>query len=109
VLDSKTVVLDENANELFNIHDYCINTLACDTHSFMLLKGAPIQYADHMFPIGSMFFKSNAYIYKNFSVILEQFEKVRQYNLFSNKKAPQCGAFLLVILNFLERTRDLRP
>jgi MoaA/NifB/PqqE/SkfB family radical SAM enzyme len=86
VLDSKTVVLDENANELFNIHDYCINTLACDTHSFMLLKGAPIQYADHMFPIGSMFFKSNAYIYKNFSVILEQFEKVRQYNLFSNKK-----------------------
>ncbi len=85
ILDSKTVVLDENANDLLDIHKYCIEKLKCDTHSFMLLKGSPIQYADNMLPLEDMFLESKAYVYKNISIILEQFEKVRQYNLSVNK------------------------
>jgi len=86
VLDSKTVVLDENADFLAEIHEYCMEKLSCDTHSFMFLKGAPIQYADNMHPLESMFVETNAYVYKKINVIAAQFEKVRQYNLRSQKK-----------------------
>ena len=86
VLDSKTVVLDENAGDLFDIHKYCIEKLKCDTHSFMLLKGSPIQYADHMLPLENMMHESKAYVYKNLSTILNELEKVRKYNIAMNKK-----------------------
>jgi MoaA/NifB/PqqE/SkfB family radical SAM enzyme len=86
VLDSKTVVLDENANDLFDIHKYCIEKLKCDTHSFMLLKGSPIQYADHMIPIENMMHESKAYVYKKLPIILNELEKVRKYNITMNKK-----------------------
>lgn len=80
VLDSKTVVLDDNAPDLFAIHRHCVERLSCDTHSFMLLKGSPIQYADHLFPLAAMFQESKAYVYQKFSTVLEQFEQVRLYN-----------------------------
>jgi MoaA/NifB/PqqE/SkfB family radical SAM enzyme len=86
VLDSKTVVLDDNAPDLLAIHRYCVEQLSCDTHSFMLLKGAPIQYADHMFPLEAMFQESNAYVYQKFSTVLEQFEQVRLYNRSMGKR-----------------------
>lgn len=86
ILDSKTVVLDENAIDLFNIHKYCIEKLKCDTHSFMLLKGASIQYADHMLPLENMMHESKSYVYKNFPTILHELEKVRRYNITMNKK-----------------------
>jgi len=86
VLDSKTVVLDENANDLFDIHKYCIEKLKCDTHSFMLLKGSPIQYADHMIPIENMLDESKAYVYKKLPAILNELEKVRKYNISMNTK-----------------------
>ena len=37
-LDSKTVVLDENASDLLKIHKYCVENLQCDTHAFQFLK-----------------------------------------------------------------------
>ena len=85
VLDAKTVVLDDNASELLEIHKYCIEDLKCDTHSFQFLKGSPIQHSDIMFPENKIFEKSSAYIYKNWRAITEELEKVRNYNI-ENKK-----------------------
>ena len=51
ILDSKTVILDENASELLDIHKYCVEDLQCDTHAFQFLKGSPIQHSDLMFKL----------------------------------------------------------
>lgn len=84
-LDSKTVVLDENAHDLFNIHKYCIEDLECDTHSFQFLKGSPIQHADLMFDFNTIYKKSFAPNYKNWNVIKEQLAKVKEYNIENSK------------------------
>lgn len=81
VIDTKTVVLDKNAGDLLSIHRYCIETLHSDTHTFMLLKGHPIQYSDFMVPFESMRTPSLAYQYQKFETVVEQLELVRQYNL----------------------------
>lgn len=86
ILDSKTVVLDQNADTLLDIHVYCMETLNCDTHSFQLLKGSPIQHSDHMFSEASMFLDYEAPVYEKFSMIVNQFEKIRKYNLKAGKK-----------------------
>ena len=81
VLDAKTVVLDENASELLEIHKYCIEELSCDTHSFMFLKGSPTQHADFMVPVEAILKKSQAPTYQNFDAITEQLNAVREYNV----------------------------
>ena len=55
ILDSKTVVLDENAADLLEIHQYCIEDLKCDTHSFQFLKGSPIQHSGLMFKLEKIY------------------------------------------------------
>ena len=85
VLDSKTVVLDENANDLLDVHKYCIKELQCDTHSFQFLKGSPILGCDYMYRFDDIFDKSSAYEYKNWDKIKEQLFLVKKYN-FANKK-----------------------
>ena len=62
-LDSKTVVLDENAKDLLKIHKYCVE-LQCDTHAFQFLKGSPIQHSDIMFDFDKIFEKSLSPVYK---------------------------------------------
>jgi radical SAM protein with 4Fe4S-binding SPASM domain len=86
ILDTKTVVLDDNAEQLFDIHRYCMETLQCDTHSFQFLKGSPIQHADFMFPMEAMFKETDAYVYEKFVIIQAQLERVRQYNLETGRK-----------------------
>ncbi|OUV61125.1 MAG: hypothetical protein CBC82_07225 [Cellvibrionales bacterium TMED122] len=86
-LDSKTVVLDENAKDLLNIHKYCVEKLQCDTHAFQFLKGSPIQHSDVMFHYDKIFEKSTAPVYKNWSTIIDQLEKVKEYNRKYNKTA----------------------
>jgi radical SAM protein with 4Fe4S-binding SPASM domain len=80
VLDSKTVVLDENAKDLLDIHKYCIEDLNCDTHSFQFLKGSPILGCDYMFKFDEIFDKSKAYKYKNWQDIKDQLNLVKKYN-----------------------------
>ena len=87
VLEAKTVVLDENAEDLLLIHRYCMEELQCDHHSFQFLKGSPTQHADYMFSFDDILKKSHAPVYKKFSTIKEQLEKVRQYNLQNGKTA----------------------
>ncbi len=80
VLDAKTVVLDENADELLDIHKYCVEDLSCDTHSFMFLKGSPTQHADYMVPVEAILTKSQAPTYNRFDTIVDQLNAVREYN-----------------------------
>jgi MoaA/NifB/PqqE/SkfB family radical SAM enzyme len=87
VLEAKTVVLDSNAKELFDIYRYCVEELYCDNHSFQFLKGSPIQHADFMFQFDDMFNKSSAPVYEYWDVIIEQLEKVRKYNIRTGKKS----------------------
>ena len=85
LLDAKTIVLDQNAQSLLDIHRYCMETLHCDTHSFQFLKGSPMQHADFMFPMEDMFKTWEAPVYEKWETICQQMELVRQYNLQHNK------------------------
>ena len=85
VLDSKTVVLDENSDDLFDIHKYCIDDLKCDTHSFQFLKGSPILGCDYMYKFDDIFNKSSAHKYKKWDKIKEQLYLVKKFN-FKHKK-----------------------
>ncbi|MCP4606634.1 MAG: radical SAM protein [Proteobacteria bacterium] len=87
VLESKTLILDENAGDLGNIRKCCVEELSCDHQSFQFLKGSPIQHADHMFPIEEIVKKSKADVYKNFNVITEELDRIREYNLLTGKPA----------------------
>ncbi len=95
VLDVKTMVLDENADELSEIHRYCVEKLGCDHHAFQFLKGSPIQHADQMFAIEDILKKSYAPVYKKFDRIKQELEQVRKYNIHNNKVAflhPKIGS-----------------
>ncbi|MEA2049970.1 MAG: radical SAM protein [Campylobacterota bacterium] len=84
-LDIKTTVLDENTNELYAVHKYCLEELNADFHSFQLLKGSPIQHADIEYNYPDIFKGYQAHSYKNFNIIKEQFDLVRDYNIKKNK------------------------
>ena len=81
ILDLKTLVLDENADELLSIHQYCVEDIGCDYHTFQFLKGSPIQHADNMFSLDDIFIKHGVPSYKKFGVIKQELEKVREYNV----------------------------
>jgi len=86
-IDLKTVVLDENIPDLFKIHKYFVEDLECDTHSIQLLKGAEIQYSDLMFDYEAIDKKYRAYEYKNFNMLIDQLNMIREYNIKFNKKS----------------------
>ncbi len=87
VLDVKTLVLDKNAKDIFEIHKYMAEQIGVDTNVFQFLKGSPIQHADYMFKFKDILTKSHAPVYNNFDIIKEQLELVRQYNLKKGKIA----------------------
>lgn len=94
ILDIKTIILDENADELFDIHRHFMEKLHPDTHMFMFLKGSPIQHADYMFTFRDIMKKSSAPIYKKFKIISSQLEKIREYdrkNGFKSFLHPKVG------------------
>lgn len=85
ILDVKTLVLDENAEDIFKIYKYFVEELNVDTHVFQFLKGSSIQHADSMFEFKDLLKKSPSSIYKKFDIIKEQLELVRQYNVRKGK------------------------
>ena len=94
ILDAKTCVLDENAEDLLDIHKYCVEDLGCDTHSYQFLKGSPILGCDYMYKFDDIFNKSQAYEYKNWSKIKNQFNLIKKYNFETKKVAfmkPKVG------------------
>ena len=80
ILDAKTCVLDENADDLLDIHRYCIEDLNCDTHSYQFLKGSPILGCDYMYQFDDIYNKSSAYEYKKWDKMKEQFYFIKLYN-----------------------------
>lgn len=79
LLDIKTVVLEENAGQLFDIFRYCVEELGCDTHAFQFLKGSPLQHADRMAPFEAIFAPASSPPYRRLDVIRAQLERVREY------------------------------
>ena len=84
IIDTKTVVLDSNSEYLFETYKYLKEVLKCDTHSFQILKGSPVQHADYTFDNESIFDNYIAHKYEKFDAILNEFEKIRIYNLQNN-------------------------
>ncbi len=81
IFDIKTVVLDENAASLAEIHRFCMEELKCDTHSFQYLKGSPFQHADSMVDFDAVTdVEQNRECYSSWEIICEQMELVRKYN-----------------------------
>ncbi|MBN2712062.1 MAG: radical SAM protein [Planctomycetes bacterium] len=80
VLDIKSVVLDDNADELFDLHRYVVEELHADSHAFQFLKGSAAQHGDHMFGFEEL--ESHQPLnYERFDVIQEQLERVRAYSV----------------------------
>jgi MoaA/NifB/PqqE/SkfB family radical SAM enzyme len=87
VLEVKTLMLDENAERLFELHKYCVEELGCDHHTFQFLKGSPLQHSDRLFDFNDIYAKSHAQVCKKFSTIRSQLEKIRNYNVKNHAKA----------------------
>ena len=81
LLDVKTLILDENADELLAIHRFMAEAVGCDTQAFQLMKGSPLQHADVMSPIEASFEPSRADVYERFDAISASLERIRQYSL----------------------------
>jgi len=79
-LDIKTVILDENIDDLFEIHKFVTQILRADTHSFMLLKGSEIQHSDLMFDFEQIDKETKAYQYKKFDNLIDQLNKIKEYD-----------------------------
>ena len=85
LLDIKTLILDENSEQLFDIYKYCREELNCDTHAFQFLKGSSMQHADVMFSYEKIFETPNTYIYKHMDKIKAELSKVQKYNQSEHK------------------------
>jgi len=81
LLDIKTTILDETAEEIPAIHRHCVEVLSCDTHVFQFLKGSPLQHADRLFSFDDALAPRAAPTYAKFDRIIEGLEAVREYNL----------------------------
>ncbi len=79
-LDIKTVILDENIEDLFNIHKLVMEDLKADTHSLQVLKGAEIQHSDLMFDFKDIEKETRAYQYKKFDTFIDQLNKIKEYD-----------------------------
>tara|TARA_Y100000590_G_C15613036_1_gene974605 strand:- start:170 stop:1234 length:1065 start_codon:yes stop_codon:yes gene_type:complete len=102
IFDTKTVVIDDNAKDLFKIYKHCKDELNSDTHSFQFLKGSPIQHADKEFPYEQIFDTPDPVIYKNINFMAEEFDKVREYCLSTGSKCYTHPSFI----NFSDKDQD---
>ena len=79
-LDIKTVILDENISDLFDIHKFMMDNLKADTHSFQMLKGATIQHSDLMFDFQKIDDNYEAHQYKKFDEFVNQLNLIKEYD-----------------------------
>ena len=87
VINIKTVITDENIEELFELNKIITEEINADTHDLMLLKGAEIQHADYLFNYQDAFKEYEAYEYKNFDKLINQLNLIREKNLEFDTKA----------------------
>ena len=79
-LDIKTVILDENIENLFEIHKMVTEILKADTHSLQMLKGAEIQHSDLMFDFNQIDKEYDAYQYQKFDKLIDQLNLIKEYD-----------------------------
>ena len=79
-LDIKTVILEENIHDLFNIHKLAMETLRADSHSLQMLKGAEIQHSDVMFKFEQIHDDYEAYQYEKFDLLIDQLNLIKEYD-----------------------------
>ena len=81
ILDIKTLILDNNADHLFDLYTFISENINPDTHVLQFLKGSTIQHADYMYEIKDIIKKNYAPVYKNISIIKDQLEQIRRYSV----------------------------
>ncbi len=86
LLDVKSIVLDENAGELLDLHKLLMEDVGCDTQAYQFIKGSPLQHADVMFPFEATHETSHADVYQRFDTICEFLDKVRKYSVANGSK-----------------------
>lgn len=79
ILDIKTMVLEENASDLFAIHKFVAEELKADTHVFQFQKGSPLQHSDQEYDFEEIFARSQALVLKNFTEVKKQLKLVQAY------------------------------
>lgn len=80
-LEIKTLILDENSEELFNIHKYCTETLKADYHNFQFLKGSSLQHSEKNVELDEVFKICQAPVYKKFDIIVKELDRIKAYNI----------------------------
>lgn len=81
ILSVKTVILDENASTLFELHKFTHEELGCNSNTYGTLCGTAMQNSDKMQDFKELDkAPPTPYIYKNWSIIREQLEMIREYN-----------------------------
>lgn len=86
-LEIKTLILNDNADKLFDIHRYCMEKIGADHHTFQFLKGTPLQHSDRSFDIKQIFEEYHAPVYEKFGTIVRELDRIREYNIVNKKKA----------------------
>ena len=79
-LDIKTVILEENIENLFEIHKLIMETLKADTHSLQMLKGSNIQHSDLMFDFEAINKEYEAYQYQKFDKLIDQLNLIKEFD-----------------------------
>jgi len=79
-LGISTVILDETASNLFDLHRYIHEELNCDHVTYCTLNGTAMQLSDRMQPYESLFTPEVPPLYKNWEQIVSMLEKIRSYN-----------------------------
>lgn len=103
ILDLKTLILNENSIELFDIHLYCTEKIQCDHHTLQFLKGSPIQHSDEKYNFCDLFPHQNLIHYENLKEIYSQLKKIQNYRCKSHSKT-----FLHpVIISFMNEEENI--
>lgn len=80
IIDTKTVVTNENSRQLFSIFKHCVEDLKSESHSFQFLKGNPLQHSDKVTDdFSKLDSKHPIPFYTDIESIVKQFESVNQY------------------------------
>ena len=79
-LGINTVILDDNADDLFKLHKYCHEKLSCDYMNYCLLNGSSMQLSDDMQSYDALSIEEESPGYEKWSIVLKRIEEIREYN-----------------------------
>lgn len=101
LLDVKTLILDENAPRLLDIHRYCVEKLHCATHTLILLT---MPRGPEPWSIDQLFAPHAAPLYRDWGTIVSQLDLIRAYQV---QQAPGSLCFITPKVADLQSARPL--